>query len=126
VTGLLLQPDPVPHAELLGHLARQLNPAGPVQHRVLDRVPGRVAVLVGGQRADHGQQHRLGQGRQQQLPAGRAPGRQHRGLALALAGQQPRGQRRRDGGQQQQLQRADEQHRPGHHQAADQRGQNLR
>ncbi len=35
------------HAERLGHLARQLDPAGPVQHRVLDRVPGGVAVLVG-------------------------------------------------------------------------------
>ena len=38
--GLLLQPHPVPHAEFLGHLARQLDPAGPVQHRVLAGVVG--------------------------------------------------------------------------------------
>ena len=35
VVGLLLQSDPVPHAETPGHLARELNPARPVQRRVV-------------------------------------------------------------------------------------------
>jgi hypothetical protein len=42
-----LQPDQVPHAERFGHLPRQLQPAGPVKYRVLDRVLGHLAVVAG-------------------------------------------------------------------------------
>jgi hypothetical protein len=48
VVGLLLQFDPVPNAEPPGHLARELNPARPVQRRVLASMQGGLALLVGG------------------------------------------------------------------------------
>jgi hypothetical protein len=48
VVGFLLQFDPVPHAEAPGHLARELNPARPVQRRVLACVQRGRAPLVGG------------------------------------------------------------------------------
>jgi hypothetical protein len=48
VVRLLLQFDPVAHAETPGHLARELDPARPVQGRVLARVQGGLAPLVGG------------------------------------------------------------------------------
>jgi hypothetical protein len=46
VVGFLPQLDAVPHAEPLGHLARGLEPAGPVQHRVLAGVHGGLAGVV--------------------------------------------------------------------------------
>jgi hypothetical protein len=52
VVGLFLQLDPVTHAEAPGHLARELNPARPVQRRVLTRVQRGLAVLVGGRVPD--------------------------------------------------------------------------
>ena len=39
VVGLKLEPHAIAHFERLGHLARQLEPAGPVKHGVLDGVP---------------------------------------------------------------------------------------
>jgi CheY-like chemotaxis protein len=47
MVGLLGQFDPVPDAEAPGHLARELNPAGPVQRRVFPRVQRGLAALVG-------------------------------------------------------------------------------
>jgi hypothetical protein len=47
VIALALQPDPVPHAQPLGHVARQLHPADPVQDGVLHRVPPGLAAGVG-------------------------------------------------------------------------------
>src|ERR1017187_412403 len=41
-----LQPYPVAHAERLDHVPGQLNPARAVEHRVLDRMLGGVAVLI--------------------------------------------------------------------------------
>jgi hypothetical protein len=48
VVGLLLQLDPVPYADAPGHLARELNPARPVQRRVFACVQRGGALLVGG------------------------------------------------------------------------------
>jgi hypothetical protein len=48
VVGFLLQLDAVSHAEPVDHLARELEAAGPVQHRVLAGVHGGLAVFVGG------------------------------------------------------------------------------
>ena len=48
VVGLLLQLDPVPYADAPDHLARELNPARPVQPRVVACVQRGLAPLVGG------------------------------------------------------------------------------
>ncbi len=45
VVDLALQPHPVPHTKRLGHLARQLEPPGPVEHGVLDGVAERARVV---------------------------------------------------------------------------------
>jgi hypothetical protein len=58
VVRLGLQPHQVTHAERLGHVTRQLQPARPVQHRVLDRVRDHLAVVAG-----RGVAVRLGAGR---------------------------------------------------------------
>src|SRR5580704_16873599 len=48
MVGLGPQQDTVAHAERLDHVGRQLDPSRAVEHRVLHRVVGGVAVLVGG------------------------------------------------------------------------------
>src|SRR6185437_4544050 len=47
VVGSLPQLDPVPHAETPGHVARELDPARPVQRRVFACVQRGRALLVG-------------------------------------------------------------------------------
>jgi hypothetical protein len=39
VVWLAFEADAITHAERLGHVPRQLKPASPVEHRVLDGVP---------------------------------------------------------------------------------------
>ena len=47
VVGLALEPDAVAHAERVGHVARELEPSGPVKHGVLDGVAeGRAVAAV--------------------------------------------------------------------------------
>ena len=47
VVGFQGQPDPVAQPECADELARQLQPPGPVQHRVLLRHLGLLPVLIG-------------------------------------------------------------------------------
>jgi hypothetical protein len=39
VVGFQLQPDAVAHGKRFCHVARELEPSGPVKHGVLDGVP---------------------------------------------------------------------------------------
>jgi hypothetical protein len=51
VVGLLLQFNPVAHAQAPDHLTRELHPAGPVKRRVLADVQRAAALLVGRRKA---------------------------------------------------------------------------
>ena len=47
MVGFPLEPDAVAHAKRFGHVARELEPSGPVEHGVLDGVPqGRPVAAV--------------------------------------------------------------------------------